>query len=82
MEDNDKEINEEETNQKTEINEETVRDILDMEFDTLEEWSENELERVRDETSKIFKNFNPPLPDARHQTVNIKEEDDDDFISY
>ena len=30
MEDNDKEINEEETNQKTEINEETVRDILDM----------------------------------------------------
>ena len=58
MEDNDKEINEEETNQKTEINEETVRDILDMEFDTLEEWSENELERVRDETSKIFKNFN------------------------
>ena len=55
MEDNDKEINEEETNQKTEINEETVRDILDMEFDTLEEWSENELERVRDETSKIFK---------------------------
>ena len=53
-----------------------------MEFDTLEEWSENELERVRDETSKIFKNFNPPLPDARPQTVNIKEEDDDDFISY
>ena len=82
MEDNDKEVNEEETNQKTEINEETVRDILDMEFDTLEEWSENELERVRDETSKIFKNFNPPLPDARPQTVNIKEEDDDDFISY
>ena len=82
MEDNDKEINEEETNQKTEINEETVRDILDMEFDTLEEWSENELERVRDETSKIFKNFNPLLPDARPQTVNIKEEDDDDFISY
>ena len=82
MEDNDKEINEEETNQKTEINEETVRDILDMEFDTLEEWSENELERVRDETSKIFKNFKPPLPDARPQTVNIKEEDDDDFISY
>ena len=65
MEDNDKEINEEETNQKTEINEETVRDILDMEFDTLEEWSENELERVRDETSKIFKNFNPPHPDTR-----------------
>ena len=82
MEDNDKEINEEETNQKTEINEETVRDILDMEFDTLEEWSENELERVRDETSKIFKNFNPPLSNARPQTVNIKEEDDDDFISY
>ena len=79
MEDNDKEVNEEETNQKTEINEETVRDILDMEFDTLEEWSENELERVREETSKIFKNFNPPLPDTKPQTINIKEEDDDDF---
>ena len=54
-----------------------MRDILDMEFDTLEEWSENELERVRDETSKIFKNFNPPLPDSKPQTVNIKEDEDD-----
>ena len=76
MADNDKEV-EDDNNQKTEINEETVRDILDMEFDTLEEWSENELERVRDETSKIFKNFNPPLPDSKPQTVNIKEDEDD-----
>ena len=32
---------------KTEINETTVREILDMEFDALEEWIETELDKIK-----------------------------------
>lgn len=59
MENKDSE-NEEE--KKEDFTEENVREILDLEFDTLEEWYDTELEGLREDYRKTFSNFNVPIP--------------------
>lgn len=67
-----------EGNYKAEIIEEMVKDILDMEFDTLEEWADIELNKVRDVSKKIFMNFNLPIPTNKPSTT-IDEDDEEDY---
>ena len=45
-----------------EINEMTVREILDMEFDSLEEWVETELDKIKNKCIDDFNGFNITFP--------------------
>lgn len=69
--------NDDEGNTKAEINEEMVKDILDMEFDTLEEWADIELNKVRDVSKKIFMNFNLPVPTNKPSTTQDENDEED-----
>ncbi len=61
-----------------EINEMTVREILDMEFDSLEEWVETELDKIKNKCIDDFNNFNITLPSNKtiqKENLNINEDD-------
>lgn len=48
-------------NLREEFDEEKVREIIEMEFDSLEEWKDVELERVRQEFRNKIYDVNVPL---------------------
>ena len=63
---------------KTKINETTVREILDMEFDALEEWVETELDKIKNKCIDDFNNFNITFPSNKtiqKENLNINEDD-------
>ena len=63
---------------KTEINETTVREILDIEFDALEEWVETELDKIKNKCIDDFNNFNITFPSNKPiQKENINFDEDD-----
>ena len=63
---------------KAEINETTVREILDMEFDALEEWFETELDKIKNQCIDDFNNFHISIPSNKQiqkESINIDEDD-------
>ena len=63
---------------KAEINETTVREILDMEFDALEEWVETELDKIKNQCIDDFNNFHISIPSNKQikkESINIDEDD-------
>ena len=65
-----------------EINEMTVREILDMEFDSLEEWVEIELDKIKNKCIDDFNGFNITFP-LKKPILNSQKENkqnlDDDL---
>ena len=63
---------------KAEINETTLREILDMEFDALEEWVETELDKIKNQCIDDFNNFHISIPSNKQiqkESINIDEDD-------
>ena len=63
---------------KAEINEKTEREILDMEFDALEEWVETELDKIKNQCIDDFNNFHISIPSNKQiqkESINIDEDD-------
>ena len=49
------------TNKENQISDKTVKKIIDMEFDDLEDWVETELTKIKNNCIDDFNNFNSIL---------------------
>lgn len=49
------------TNKENQISDKTVKKIIDLEFDDLEDWAETELTKIKNNCIDDFNNFNSIL---------------------
>jgi len=64
--------------EKQEINETAVREILDLEFDALEEWVETELDKIKNKCIDDFNGFKITFPSNKpnnKETITNIDED-------